>query len=216
MAEKPESSPAVQPIDLKDPALAGFLAWLFPGLGHCYQGRYAKAVLYFVCIFGVFSYGLYLGSSKATGPARVVYFSFRANDLRWYYLGQAGIGLPALPALVQALRVSDGKEPLFDGFMAPPRLVADQNQTPAHSTLAQLNNRLNRYFELGTVYTLIAGLLNILAVYDACCGPVGEERDAEQEDDEADEPKVAEAGTGEERAKGPDRCKMTSGMPCPW
>ena len=68
MAEKPESSPAVQPIDLKDPALAGFLAWLFPGLGHCYQGRYAKAVLYFVCIFGVFSYGLYLGSSKATGP----------------------------------------------------------------------------------------------------------------------------------------------------
>jgi hypothetical protein len=30
---------------------------------------------------------------------------------------------------------------------------------------------LHRYFELGTVYTMIAGLLNILAVYDAYGGP---------------------------------------------
>ena len=29
------------------------------------------------------------------------------------------------------------------------------------------------FFELGTVYTLIAGLLNILAIYDAWGGPVG-------------------------------------------
>jgi hypothetical protein len=31
---------------------------------------------------------------------------------------------------------------------------------------------LNRYFEFGTVYTMIAGLLNVLAIYDAWGGPV--------------------------------------------
>ncbi len=35
---------------------------------------------------------------------------------------------------------------------------------------------------MGTVYTMIAGLLNILAVYDACCGPVAAES-AKKEDE---------------------------------
>ena len=39
-------------------------------------------------------------------------------------------------------------------------------------SLAWINRLLPHYFEMGTVYTMIAGLLNILAVYDACCGPV--------------------------------------------
>ena len=33
---------------------------------------------------------------------------------------------------------------------------------------------------MGTVYTMIAGLLNILAVYDACCGPVPAESSQEE------------------------------------
>ena len=39
-------------------------------------------------------------------------------------------------------------------------------------SLATIERQLPHYFEFGTVYTMIAGLLNILAVYDACCGPV--------------------------------------------
>jgi hypothetical protein len=31
---------------------------------------------------------------------------------------------------------------------------------------------LNHYLELGIVYTMIAGLLNVLAIYDAWGGPV--------------------------------------------
>jgi hypothetical protein len=34
-----------------------------------------------------------------------------------------------------------------------------------------INKQLHRFFELGTVYTMIAGLLNILAIYDAWGGP---------------------------------------------
>ncbi len=172
MAKKTEQPPLPEQIKLKDRVLAGILAWLVPGLGHLYQGRWAKGVLYLVCILGTFVWGLYLSSSAATGPARAVYLSFRTNDWRLYYFGQIGIGLPALPAVVQAVRVSDDKEPLWNGFMAPPRLDADGVNTPAHCTLADVTGRLNRYFEFATVYTMIAGLLNILAVYDACCGPV--------------------------------------------
>ena len=82
-------------IDLKDPALAAFLAWLIPGLGHLYQGRRAKAALLFVCIMGTFLYGCYLGGSKTLGWGRVVYFSWRVGDKRLPYLCQLGIGLPA-------------------------------------------------------------------------------------------------------------------------
>ena len=49
-------------------------------------------------------------------------------------------------------------------------------------SLAWINRLLPHYFEMGTVYTMIAGLLNILAVYDACCGPVPAES-AKKEDE---------------------------------
>ena len=106
MAEKTEQPPPEQPIPLKDPVVAGILAWLLPGLGHFYQGRWAKGALYLVCILGLFLWGLRLSSTPATGPGRAVYFSFRSSEWRLYYLGQVGIGLPALPALLQAFLVS--------------------------------------------------------------------------------------------------------------
>jgi hypothetical protein len=195
-------------IDLLDPWTAGLLAWLVPGWGHWYQGRRPKAILFFLCIFGTFAFGCYLGET------RVVYASWRPQDHRPAYLCQVAVGLPALPALVQAWRFRDPNlqieaaerdaehhARLGDWFMAPPFVLDTElfNRGPANAyeqdqrTLQQrllrifnpgqvaaddqadeldlLNKRLNRYFEFGTVYTMIAGLLNILAIYDAIGGP---------------------------------------------
>ena len=121
-------------VDLKDPALAAFLAWLMPGLGHLYQGRLGKAALLFVCIVGTFLFGLYLGSDtsaaeanhKSLGWARVVYYSFRDNDKRLPYLCQVGVGLPALPAIVQSIRAGRGMRVWWNGFMAPPPLAGQR------------------------------------------------------------------------------------------
>jgi TM2 domain-containing membrane protein YozV len=66
-------------IDLKDPWLAAFLAWLVPGLGHLYQGRTGKGLLFFICIVGTFFYGLYIGGGK------VVYASVPNPLTRWQY-----------------------------------------------------------------------------------------------------------------------------------
>ena len=102
--------PQHAPIPLKDPALAALLAWLVPGLGHLYQGRYVKAMLFFVFILGTFLFGLYLGSSNELGWGRVVYASWREDAQRLAYLCQIGVGLPAMPALLQASLVRNQKE----------------------------------------------------------------------------------------------------------
>ena len=220
-----ELTPAV---DLRDPWLAAFLAWLVPGAGHLYQRRYGKGILFFVCILSTFCYGLFLGSSN------VVYASFRKaddreylqDDVRYAFLCQIGMGLPALPAMIQAQRVggADPKAPLWDGFMAPPvligqrvhqdwieRLVASgigdfkpedfkrlagsdyERYLPERPGEQQsdYNGRANQLsmwhlyygsmFDLGTVFTMIAGLLNVLVIFDAWGGPMTLEENKPQE-----------------------------------
>ncbi|MBX9787900.1 MAG: hypothetical protein K2Y37_03215 [Pirellulales bacterium] len=156
-------------IDLRDRWLAAFLAWLLPGLGHFYQRRTAKGVLFCVMILSTFCYGLVLGEG------RVVYASFGPQERRLPYLSQVGVGLPALPALVQMQRVRAGKEPLFgeSRFMAPPNYEQGE--------LSALHLRLNRRWELGSVFTMIAGLLNFLVIYDAFAGPADALRGAPQQ-----------------------------------
>jgi hypothetical protein len=205
-AESPAKAPA---IDLRDPWLAAFLAWLVPGLGHMYQRRWGKGGLFMVCILGTFFYGLWIGGG------RVVYASIREPDFRewrWAYAAQVANGLPALPAVVQAIRTSGPtpKAPLFGGLMAPPMLrgqavpqawVEQQHElekqakpviyeyAPDYFPHAQggyvqyvvpdgtdQNGHWHfiygAYFDLGTVFTVIAGLLNVLAIWDAWGGPM--------------------------------------------
>ncbi len=222
-------------VELRDPWLAAFLAWLVPGLGHFYQRRWGKGGLFMTCILATFFYGLWLGGG------RVVYASFREPDLRislgqqsglyggtrsglfssgarYAYLCQFWTGAPALPAIIQNIRTSGDtpKAPLWNGFMAPPMVRSQfvprdwvieqqaknpdltapnqewsdgnffdfnnqylvfqpmrQGENPADRTdqLGYWNYQLGSYFDMGTVFTMIAGLLNILAIWDAWAGP---------------------------------------------
>src|SRR5690348_14943694 len=94
-------------VDLKDPLVAAILAFLIPGLGHFYQRRIFKGLLYFICICGAFFGGMRIGHGQ------VVYFQWRQSDNRTYaYLCQFWAGLPALPALAQSqLRSREQFEP---------------------------------------------------------------------------------------------------------
>jgi hypothetical protein len=160
-------------IELKQPLLAAVLAWLIPGLGHLYQGRTGKGMLFFVCVLGTFVYGLYLGQGK------VVYASVPGHDpWRWQYYCQMGVGMPALPALVQRSRFMQERPLLWGGLMAPPRneqtsWIDDSNQeTTQPDELAKWIVDMHPHYELGTVYTVIAGLLNLLVICDAYAGPL--------------------------------------------
>lgn len=174
MAKTPDAQPeATLKVELRDRELAAFLAWLVPGLGHLYQGRNGKAALFAICILGVFFFGLYLGSDRQRQwYGRVVYF---AGTDRLPYVCQVGVGLPALPALVQAMRAANNNKVWLGGFMAPPQPTANAKADDPNRdqpTLHELHNQLARFFEFGTVYTMVAGLLNVLAIYDAWGGPV--------------------------------------------
>jgi len=151
-------------VDLRNPRLAALWAWLWPGAGHMYQGRYGKGLLFMLCILITYFWGL------ALGGGHVVYASFRKPDFRYPYICQVGVGIPALPALVQSYRVMNDKKPLFGSdIMAPPQQPVVESE---YDQLAQWHSDAGFYFELGTLYTMVAGLLNVLAIYDAHSGPV--------------------------------------------
>lgn len=60
--------------------------------------------------------------------------------------------------------------------MAPPAGPIYPEEFPRESkvqtdTMGRWHYDYKHYYELGTLFTVIAGLLNLLAIYDAFCGP---------------------------------------------
>lgn len=146
-----------EPLDLRNKELAAFLAWLMPGAGHFYQRRYLKSAIFFIAIMSTFVLGMLVGGG------RCVYASWNKVENRWQYVLQAGIGLPAMPAAYQAYRVRSGLPVVMNGYMAPPTSLAD---------LSEWNAQSSSGFDMGTLYTMIAGLLNVLVIFDAWGGPL--------------------------------------------
>lgn len=203
-------------VDLRNRYLAAFLAWLVPGAGHFYQGRHTKGTLFLICILTTWILGF------ALGGGHVVYASWQPGDKRWHYFLQAGVGSAALPALIQGERMrrwtvpsrfgppqtDSGYEPWFGGFMAPPQRPVFEDQTDEVSAWYAEGGA---GYEMGTWYTMIAGLLNILVIYDAYAGPLavpisgrkkGEEDDDEsQSGDAAAKKDDSHAADKEEKAK---------------
>ncbi len=151
------------PVQLKNPWLAALYAWLWPGAGHLYQGRTAKGILFMVCVLSTYFFGFTLGGG------RVVYASFgeirdgEKSEFRYAYLCQLGVGTPALPALIQNKMGPVGGMQ----YMMPP-----DPPNSGGETLASWHDELKGFFEIATLYTMVAGLLNMLAIYDAFAGPV--------------------------------------------
>ena len=198
----------IRPIELKNRWMALLLAWLFPGLGHLYQGRTVKGILFAVCLVPLIAAGIWMGSywrevppdgggfqsmpqaapqaastvegnSQAAPQAapsesrelmlgRCGYFSWRTGDKRLYFIPQAANAAVALPALIQSRRVEQGKEPFLYGLGAPPRLPSQNNRQP---TFNEILLALDSWFDLGTIFLAVAGLLNVLVLFDAFAGP---------------------------------------------
>ncbi len=160
-------------VDLKQPWLAAVLAWLIPGLGHLYQGRTSKGLLFMVCVLGTFLYGFYLGGYK------VVYASPPGQQpYRWQYWCQLPAGVVTLPAAIQRRRMAQGKAPILGNLMAPPASNVGTTSKDYSGNTVVHPDELSKWqhdhpflFDLGTVYTMIAGLLNVLVIYDAAAGP---------------------------------------------
>ena len=58
VAAAPAADPNPSPQPREVQAVPGLLSLLVPGLGQMYQGRIGKGVLFFVCIYTLFFYGM--------------------------------------------------------------------------------------------------------------------------------------------------------------
>ena len=213
-------SPLAQPptIQRTYSPFAGVLSYLVPGLGQIVQGRIGKGLLFFVCIYTLYFYGLYLGTDTLTFQGR----TYRITDVflpdtieatnpnekmpvvlqnlynRPQYAGQFWVGIAAWPAILQ-YRTYDRRraERIEDLYVSLGRLKGDDPEKKASATQAELDelekaqshpllghlmqepgalalnvlhNAGDKRLELAWVYTVIAGVLNIMVIYDAVAG----------------------------------------------
>jgi hypothetical protein len=207
---------------------AGVLSYLVPGLGQIAQGRVAKGVLFLVCVYTLFFYGMYHGSGSIALPGpdggNVTYtvsgpvylpgseaggglnLGTLAINLynRPQFLGQFWVGVVAWPALWQYFRddkaqllaqidklrreVDSGLDPeavteqkreqlqKLEAQFAERKekgdpLLGHFQEAPSDAAVNAIGNAGDKRLELAWVYTVIAGVLNIMVIYDAVAGP---------------------------------------------
>ncbi len=174
MASPPTPEPPIPPVKL-DP-LAALLSYLIPGLGQVYQGRVGKGLLFFGGLYALFFYGMWMGQWRNVwlpdasslpdvsvagqtlgGPAK-------AASYRPQFLGQFWIGTAAWPAVYQYA--------VYDSTKDAAPVTGKFQRTPDEKELNDLQRNGTKRWDLGWVYTVIAGVLNLLVIYDAFAGPM--------------------------------------------
>jgi TM2 domain-containing membrane protein YozV len=165
-------------VSIKHPdPFAALLSYLIPGLGQIYQGRVGKGLLFLVGLYALFVYGMYLGrwsnvflaDTAARNPAWNLP-SWATNLYnRPHFAGQFWIGAAAWPAIWhythdapnQARGPVNNRQEFFAKFEA----------APSEDELNEMQRDDDKHWDLGWVYTVIAGVLNVLVIYDALAGP---------------------------------------------
>jgi hypothetical protein len=166
------AEPPLPPVKL-DP-LAAFLSYLIPGMGQVYQGRVGKGLLFFFGLYVLFFYGMWMGQWRNVwlpDVSDMPQLQVAGNQLKgvpsalWYrpqFMGQFWIGTAAWPAVVQYATYDRTKDtgPIFGKFQ----------RTPTEDELNDIQRKASKRWDLGWVYTVIAGVLNLLVIYDAFAG----------------------------------------------
>src|SRR4051812_5623276 len=100
-----DPQPTPNPPPTQYAPLPGLLSYLVPGLGQIVQGRIFKGLLFFVCLYGLFFYGMYLGywqnvyvpDSQVREDRTGVYRLMDVTTDRARFFGQFPIGVAAWP-----------------------------------------------------------------------------------------------------------------------
>jgi hypothetical protein len=169
------------PADIALPArtyspVDGLLSYLVPGLGQIRQGRVGKGLLFLIALHGMFFFGMYLGSwqnvyvdyaegARQRGGGMVETLLQKAR-----FAGQFWIGIAAWPAIVQYFSL-DPNQPRPEPDKDRHPLLGRFQRKPSEAEVNQLFQNEDKKPDLGWMYTVIAGVLNVLVIYDAFAGP---------------------------------------------
>lgn len=179
-----EPPAAALPTSTRKDYSAALLSYLIPGLGQLAQGRIGKGLLFFVGVLGLFFYGQFLGQWSN------VYFGDTAtpqqlNQMRLprvvvnlynrpQFAGQFWVGMAAWPALYHYWHDAPPESSDHQDFVRrlPNAGWLQRTQVALpEDDLNRLQREGDRRWDLGWVYTVIAGVLNVLVIYDALAGP---------------------------------------------
>lgn len=157
--------------------MAAIFSYLIPGLGQIYQGRIGKGLLFFFGLNVLFFYGMWMGQwrnvwlpdtfdmqdvviagQRLEGVPKAI--SYRPQFLAQFWMGSA-----AWPAIYQYIKFDRSKDE------GPPPFKKFQ-RAPTEEQLNELQRNSSKRWDLGWVYTVIAGVLNLLVIYDALAGPM--------------------------------------------
>jgi hypothetical protein len=155
--------------------MAGFLSYLVPGLGHIVQGRTGKGFMFMGILLGMFLLGqamgnwqnVYIPTVEERENNNVVLKPLASVYNRWHFAGQFWIGVAAWPAIWQFYGMpmpSEETSEFWHRFQRPQTWDDEQRQN-------QFLTNSDKSPDLGWVYTVVAGMLNILVIYDAVMGP---------------------------------------------
>lgn len=142
------TAPAAETTDWQP--VAALLAWLIPGAGHVYLGEKARGMTVGVTIYALFLLGLLIGGIHVVDAQRS----------QLWFAGQLIIGPPAIA--INYYRAS--LEPTYHSqalggrpYQALPR---PENRSESYSV------SIGRTQEIGTLFTTLAGMLNLLVIID--------------------------------------------------
>ena len=208
----PSATENPPPVHREYAPLAAFLSYLIPGLGQISQGRVGKGILFFVCIYVLFFYGMYLGDwsnvylpdmPDENPPLNLPPVAANLYH-RPQFLGQFWMGVATWPALLQYMAYDPTAEtgPLFGAYQRFPyesrseSVSGEKTDDPVErrrsrrlalekkaikpteamkdwkgKTLNELQEEGDKTWDLGWVFTVIAGVLNVMVIYDALAGP---------------------------------------------
>ncbi len=138
--------------------LAAGLAWLVPGAGHVYLGRPVRGAIIFIIIAATFWAGVGIGGVMTVDP----------REQRWWFIAQMFTGTHGLIGWRQSRKVDEqallllARKPNLNRYATGPSPSARQEVlqemgvalSPAVANVAQS-------------YAGIAGLLNLLCIFDA-------------------------------------------------
>ncbi|MCL2639895.1 MAG: hypothetical protein FWD53_03525 [Phycisphaerales bacterium] len=177
--------------------MALVLAWLVPGLGHLVLGEKARGLIFAATIHGLFAAGMLIAGVRAINPPEQQIWTYTQYLAGWPMLVASPVErrYMAESALLIKRLQEQGRLEMPDGqvLMRPP--VDDDSQIPDRIRFGKAAIKLYpllanhpKIQDIGAVYCGIAGMLNLLVMFDVLLRITGSTREKPEQKPEASPP----------------------------
>lgn len=182
---RPPNAPADAPAE--GPTAVGLLAlvvaWLVPGLGHFMIGQKARGLVFFLTIHLLFAAGMLIGGLRAINPPEQAIWTYTQMLAGWPMLvanrlqRQAAAEEPQIEADYNANRPPVSLPP-----SATPQEKKENTQHRIDYAVTKFAAHPSLTYhpkvqDIGAVYCGIAGMLNLLVLFDVLLRITGSERE---------------------------------------